>query len=302
MLEKENRWINRQTFNTLISGSIDGNADSATRLKTAKKIAGVAFDGTAHINLPGVNMAGNQSTTGNAGTATKLATARNINGVAFDGTKDIDTGVGLGLKLVAILQTSVHQLAETYFWAVDGSTLETKLYLNTRCRLIEPGKTKLLLLDHIATASRFKPLGKYSVTSSSSPDSFTTETTIRIHYPSHGVSTGSTKTFRLGGLIYREVGCSFDGHAYNADAVYYTYLLTLNDALSSRSAPVMTSSTGNYYPYNNAYGSRTLLSDHDAVLVNTDQVSYRKIFFNVVDNQQDEARSVDMVTIMVYDI
>lgn len=49
----------------------------------------MSFDGTANINLPGVNTTGNQSTTGNAATATKLATARTISGVAFDGTADI---------------------------------------------------------------------------------------------------------------------------------------------------------------------------------------------------------------------
>ena len=36
-----------------------------------------------------MNIAGNQSTTGNAATATKLATARTIAGVAFDGTANI---------------------------------------------------------------------------------------------------------------------------------------------------------------------------------------------------------------------
>lgn len=66
-----------------------GNAASATKLQTARRIGGVAFDGTADIALPGVNAAGNQSTSGNAATATKLQTARKINGVAFDGTRDI---------------------------------------------------------------------------------------------------------------------------------------------------------------------------------------------------------------------
>ena len=37
-----------------------------------------------------MNIAGNQSTTGNAATATKLATARTIAGVAFDGTENIN--------------------------------------------------------------------------------------------------------------------------------------------------------------------------------------------------------------------
>ncbi|HID6114229.1 TPA: hypothetical protein ACXGV1_005315, partial [Escherichia coli] len=62
---------------------------TATKLKTARTIGGVAFDGSANINLPGVNTTGNQNTTGNAATATKLATARNINGVKFDGSADI---------------------------------------------------------------------------------------------------------------------------------------------------------------------------------------------------------------------
>lgn len=47
-----------------------GTAVAATKLATARTIGGVDFDGTANINLPGVNTAGNQSTTGNAATAT----------------------------------------------------------------------------------------------------------------------------------------------------------------------------------------------------------------------------------------
>jgi hypothetical protein len=49
----------------------------------------VSFDGTANIDLPGVNTTGNQNTSGNAATATALETARNINGVSFDGTGNI---------------------------------------------------------------------------------------------------------------------------------------------------------------------------------------------------------------------
>ncbi|HFI1697888.1 TPA: prophage tail fiber N-terminal domain-containing protein [Escherichia coli] len=69
--------------------SLSGNAATATKLQTAITIGGVSFDGTANINLPGVNTTGNQNTTGNAATATKLQTACTINGVSFDGTKDI---------------------------------------------------------------------------------------------------------------------------------------------------------------------------------------------------------------------
>lgn len=66
-----------------------GNAASATKLQTARKIGGVAFDGTADIALPGVNATGNQNTTGNAATATKLKTAVTIGGVSFDGSASI---------------------------------------------------------------------------------------------------------------------------------------------------------------------------------------------------------------------
>ncbi|EOZ7468804.1 phage tail protein [Enterobacter hormaechei] len=72
----------------------NGNAVSATKLQTARTIGGVAFDGTANINLPGVNIGGNQSTTGNAATATRLQTARTIAGVSFNGTANIAIPAG----------------------------------------------------------------------------------------------------------------------------------------------------------------------------------------------------------------
>ncbi|EFS9566335.1 phage tail protein [Escherichia coli] len=73
-----------------ITGDLTGNADTATKLKTARTIGGVSFDGSANIDLPGVNKTGNQSTTGNAATATKLQTARTIGGVSFDGSANIN--------------------------------------------------------------------------------------------------------------------------------------------------------------------------------------------------------------------
>ena len=56
------------------SGSCTGNAATATALATARAIGGVNFDGTAAINLPGVNASGNQNTSGNAATATLAST------------------------------------------------------------------------------------------------------------------------------------------------------------------------------------------------------------------------------------
>ena len=61
-----------KTFSSTISGSITGNANTATTLATARNIGGVSFNGSANIDLPGVNTTGNQNTTGNAATATEV--------------------------------------------------------------------------------------------------------------------------------------------------------------------------------------------------------------------------------------
>ena len=71
-----------------VTGNVTGNAGTATTLQTARTIGGVSFDGSANINLPGVNQTGNQNTTGSAAT---LTTARAINGTNFDGSANITT-------------------------------------------------------------------------------------------------------------------------------------------------------------------------------------------------------------------
>ena len=70
------------------SGSCTGNAATATALETARNIGGVSFDGSASINLPGVNTAGDQDTSGNATTATTATTATNITVSANNSTDE----------------------------------------------------------------------------------------------------------------------------------------------------------------------------------------------------------------------
>jgi hypothetical protein len=84
------------TLNSAITANTSGTAATATALATARDIGGVSFDGSADINLPGVNSTGNQDTSGNAATATALETARaiaiagDVTGTAnFDGTAGI---------------------------------------------------------------------------------------------------------------------------------------------------------------------------------------------------------------------
>jgi hypothetical protein len=65
----------------------------------------VSFDGSANIDLAGVNTAGNQDTSGNAATATILATGRTINGVSFNGSANITTltaGTGVAVSGTAV--------------------------------------------------------------------------------------------------------------------------------------------------------------------------------------------------------
>lgn len=112
-------------------GALTGNADTATKLKTARTINGTSFDGSGNIttanwgtarnigivNSDGtgtavtvsVNGSGNinlklpatikAALTGNAATATKLATARTINGVSFDGSANITVADSTKLPL-----------------------------------------------------------------------------------------------------------------------------------------------------------------------------------------------------------
>jgi hypothetical protein len=56
-----------------LTGDVTGNADTASTLADARTIGGVSFNGSANINLPGVNAAGNQNTSGTAATVTTAA-------------------------------------------------------------------------------------------------------------------------------------------------------------------------------------------------------------------------------------
>ena len=75
---------------------------SAATLTTARTIGGVSFDGSANINLPGVNTAGNQNTSGTAAIATTVTITDNEstdenNALIFTAGGDVDGG-NLGLE------------------------------------------------------------------------------------------------------------------------------------------------------------------------------------------------------------
>ena len=75
---------------TAFAGSLTGNATTATALATARTIGGVSFDGSANINLPGVNASGNQNTSGNATTATTATNSTNVTVTDNEDTNEND--------------------------------------------------------------------------------------------------------------------------------------------------------------------------------------------------------------------
>jgi hypothetical protein len=112
----DDRWNFNKTLNATlvgnVTGAVTGNADTATVLATARSIGGVSFNGSAAINLPGVNAAGNQDTTGNAATASTAAawtTARTLSFTgdvtgtgSVDGSGDVATALTIAANSVAL--------------------------------------------------------------------------------------------------------------------------------------------------------------------------------------------------------
>jgi hypothetical protein len=98
--------------NNIVANAADtvqfkGNAATATKLATSRTIGGVSFDGTADINLPGVNAPGNQDTTGNATTAT---TASNAGGSLLTLLTQIQNQISQIQTVVTNLDTRVTAL------------------------------------------------------------------------------------------------------------------------------------------------------------------------------------------------
>lgn len=56
IIDEAQTWGAKQTFSAGLSGELSGNAATATKLKTARKINNVSFDGTSDINLTPKNI------------------------------------------------------------------------------------------------------------------------------------------------------------------------------------------------------------------------------------------------------
>ena len=111
-----------------VTAALSGNATTATTLESSRNIGGVAFNGSANIDLPGVNTAGDQNTSGNAATATALASSQNFSAtgdvtataVSFDGTGAVALAMGIATGAV----DNVHFAAATKT-AISGAFTST---------------------------------------------------------------------------------------------------------------------------------------------------------------------------------
>jgi hypothetical protein len=116
---------------TITAAAFSGNASSATQLATARNIGGVSFNGTASIDLPGVNTAGNQNTSGSSasctGNSTTATTATNqsggtVNATSVDSSGDITANSADFRRLGGTISTRTGVAA---WWgsSVDGGFL-----------------------------------------------------------------------------------------------------------------------------------------------------------------------------------
>ncbi|MCE9729793.1 MULTISPECIES: hypothetical protein [Pectobacterium] len=335
-----------------------GTAMAASKLAIARKINGVAFDGSADITLTpagigaltdaqaaqkyalrsikingqslssDVNLLAGDVNAWNkteadsrylmkaatAAAATKLATPRKINGVAFDGTSDINLtpqqiGLGnIGLVPVALLQFSSHLMQSLNFTAISNDTLEVAFEIKSHGRFVEVGKTLLFLLENNAVAipgkstSRCNPVGKFVVVSMTFPAGNNNAATVRIRYQNHGIQIGSSKTFRVAGFIYREVGCAWMGHVSTSGASMNTYYMSLKTPLSSPNMPVMGTASTNVYGFDDSLGMVTNLVDNQPVAISVEMMGNAAVSFAISDTDVIATTTTDMATIIVYDI
>ncbi|EEV7576365.1 phage tail protein (plasmid) [Escherichia coli] len=89
LLSTANTWSARQTFNGGITGALKGNADTATKLQTARTINGVSFDGSKNIELTAEDLNLEQTVELAAG-----ALQKNQNGADIPGKDTFTKNIG----------------------------------------------------------------------------------------------------------------------------------------------------------------------------------------------------------------
>ena len=257
------------------SGSISGNAATATQLQTARTIGGVSFNGTANINLPGVNTTGNQNTsgssascTGNAATATTLQTARTINGVSFNGSGNI--------TVEAYVENDDSTNATRYLTFVDNSTASFKrlnedssLTYNPSSNVLSAGTFSGALSGNASTATTLQTARTINGTSfnGSANITITANTPNTLSRGSYltgsNFNGGSATTWAVdattSSTASKIVARDGSGHIYG-NYIFGVYLNMSHSQATRNSDTIFYSSTDAYLRKNTASGMRSSLS------------------------------------------
>jgi len=216
----------------------------ADQFRTARNIGGVSFDGTANINLPGVNTSGNQDTTGTAASASVLATARSIGGVAFNGSRDItpatasiannifhprvanfNVDLSTGVKYIPLSDGETEAASSTsrrvQFLAPCSGSLH-KIYVRSNSSTLHSGASKTLRVQ------AFRSINGTSGTTQMGSDldlnTVTGETVMQ------GTFSGATNQFAMGDRLY--IGMSLPERVPTGDKNYYVTVVFNLDQLT----------------------------------------------------------------------
>ena len=188
------------------SGSTTGNAATATALETARTIGGVSFDGTANINLPGVNTSGNQDTSGTAAIATTVTIADESTDTTCFPLFSTAASGNLGPKTASGLTFNANTdvLSGTFSGNLTGNVTGNASGSSGSCTgnaatatALETGRTIALTGDVTATGVSFDGTGNISLSTTIGADSVALGTDTTGNYVA-GIS-GTTNEIEVSG-------------------------------------------------------------------------------------------------------
>jgi len=151
-------------------------------LATPRTIGGVSFDGSANINLPGVNQSGNQNTSGNAATSSQVYVTDSANNTDYKVLFATQGGSG-GNK-------DVHTDANSFYFNPNTNTLGVS---NINCADVGNGSTTFdgNLTGNAASATQVK------VTQDAG-----TDTTYYVYFGENGGLSGVNRTVRSDNNVF----------------------------------------------------------------------------------------------------
>ena len=135
-------------FVQAVNSADTGSAATALTLKTARTIGGVSFNGSADINLPGVNIAGNQNTSGNAATATNVTGTVAIANGGTGGTSAAEARTNLDVYSKDEVNTAITTSVPI---AVDATTTDKGIVrLATESDITNSSETSVVTPKNVA--------------------------------------------------------------------------------------------------------------------------------------------------------